>query len=173
MEPAAPAEPEVKPAEKPATDPIEDLFGDLPKKPAEEPAEKAKTEPAKSDPIEDLFGDLPKAEPAKPAAEPKAEPAKDAVEDLFGTPPAKAAPADPFGATSPRELPMRQWVDNTGNYKIQARLAVVMDGQVQLLKDTGRTSTVPMRRLSDADQQYVQRIVSQFANSDVVQLAAR
>jgi len=173
-EPATPAEPEGKPA----TDPVaEDLFGDLPKK----PAAKAKTAPAKKDTAEDLFGDLPTADPAKPATEPKADPAKDAAEDLFGAPatPAepkatpKAAPVDPFSATSPRELPMRLWVDNTGNYQVRARLSVVMDGKVRLLKDTGRTTTVSLRRLSEADQQYVQRIASQFGQGEFVRLAAR
>jgi hypothetical protein len=154
---------------------MEGLFGDLPKEPVEEPAEKAKAEPAK-DTMEDLFGDLPKTDAAKPAAEPEAEPAKK-VEDLFGTPPAEPAKpkaaADPFSATSPRELPMRLWVDNTGSYQVRARLIVVMDGKVRLLKDSGRTTTVPMRRLSEADQQYVERIAGQFGHGEAVRLAVR
>ncbi len=146
------------------------------------PEKKAVAEPAK-DLMNDLFGDLPKAEPAKPAAEPaapeaaepKAEPAKDtSLDDLFGPKPAApakpAAEADPFSSA---ELPMRLWVDNTGKYQVRARLLVIEDGKVRLLKEAGKTTTVPMRRLSEADLQYVQRVAAQMGRGPVDQLAAR
>ena len=84
-----------------------------------------------------------------------------------------ANPEDPFSRARPTELPMRQLVDNTGMYQVQARLIVILDGKVQLLKETGKTCTVPMRRLSQADQQYVQRLAAQFGQGQIGLLAAR
>ena len=164
---------------------MDDLFGDLPKEPAAKPAEQpAEAAPAKKaapekpaakpkSVLDDLFGDLPKAEPAKPAApaEPKAEAAKPAAEPAVPQP--KAKPADPFSGRSPQELPVRLWVDNTGKYSVRARLLVILPGKVRLLKETGKTATVPMRRLSQADQQYVERVAAQFGYSQIGQVAAR
>jgi hypothetical protein len=185
--PEEPAAPAAKPKqEAPALD---DLFGDLPDgaaKPADEPApadEMAPEKKAEAEPtMDDLFGDLPtesakpEVEPAEPgAAEPKEEPAKDtSLDDLFSPPPAKpAAEPDPFSGPVPSELPMRLWVDNTGKYQVLARLQVILHGKVRLLKETGKTTTVSMRRLSEADQQYVQRVAAQFGRAPIEQLAAR
>jgi hypothetical protein len=44
---------------------------------------------------------------------------------------------------------------------------------VRLLKDNGKTTTVPMRRLSIDDQQYVERVASQLAGNHLDQLASR
>ena len=97
---------------------------------------------------------------------PPPEPAKEAV-------PAKAdAPAedDPFGLVAPKaeqvvdvtRLPggiesdtMRQWSDNTGLFKIEGRIAQITATNVRLIKDTGRYTTVPLRRLSAADYEFV------------------
>jgi hypothetical protein len=54
-------------------------------------------------------------------------------------------------------LPMRRWTDNTGIYRTTAQLVEVGDASVRLLKDTGRFTTVPLRRLSPADLRYVQQ----------------
>ena len=51
--------------------------------------------------------------------------------------------------------PMRTWSDNTGKYKINGRLFSIMDGNVKLLKENGRFTTVPIRRLSEDDLRYV------------------
>jgi hypothetical protein len=49
------------------------------------------------------------------------------------------------------------WVDNTGKYTVNARLVRFIEGKVQLMKDTGRTTTVPLDRLSERDLQFVNR----------------
>ena len=54
-------------------------------------------------------------------------------------------------------LPMRRWIDNTGRYSTRARLAVILDGSVQLLKENGHSCTVPLGRLSDQDRLYVEQ----------------
>jgi hypothetical protein len=56
-------------------------------------------------------------------------------------------------------LPVRSWSDNTGTYRIEGRLIAILDGQIRVLKDTGKTTTVPMRRLSDADRKYVEEVI--------------
>lgn len=163
-----PAEP-APAAEPPAAEPsIDDLFGPAPEKPAAEPAVPA--EPAADAAVDDLFG------PAKPADAPKAKKATEDLDDLFGPakPEAQPAPAaDPFGLDQTQELPLRTWVDNTGKYQVQARLIAVTSSAVQLLKETGSTSTVPFQRLSEADRNYVEQAVAQLAPSRVGQLASR
>jgi len=54
----------------------------------------------------------------------------------------------------------RTWVDNTGNFSCEARLVRFIDGQVKLLKDNGRTTTVSLSRLSDVDVRFVERQAS-------------
>jgi hypothetical protein len=173
--PPAPAEAPAKPA--PAVD---DLFGEPPAKPAPakpaddlfgEPAMPAEAKPAPA--VDDLFGEP----PAKPA------PGKEAVDDLFGTPvvepPAPkpaAAPDNPFGSVlSPAEdlLAMRRWVDDTGLFTVQGRLIAILDGKVRLLKENGRTCTVPMHRLSRADADFVQLVVTRLGTGVLVQLASK
>lgn len=67
-------------------------------------------------------------------------------------------------------LPMRPWIDNSGQYRVQGRLILILDGKVRLLKETGRTTTVPLDRLSEADRAYVERVVAQYGN-DIAALA--
>ncbi len=57
--------------------------------------------------------------------------------------------------------PLRSWSDDTGAYQVQARLFRVSEGHVRLLKQDGRTTTVPLDRLSPADQEYVARVSGQ------------
>jgi hypothetical protein len=180
-DPAAPAE-----GTTPDEEPADDLFG----APAEEaaapteesmaPAEQPST-PAESD---ELFGptDTPATEstPESPAEEPAGEPTGD---DLFGppadeeTPPAEEATPDEekseeddnlFGDSGAiLQMPgglasneLRTWVDNTGQYTCRGRLVRMLDGKVQLLKASGRTTTVPLGRLSQTDLQFVNRQAS-------------
>lgn len=49
----------------------------------------------------------------------------------------------------------REWMDNTGTYRVQARVAVIFEDRVRLLKDTGKITTVPLTRLSSRDRAYV------------------
>ncbi len=171
IEPAAPAE---TPAE------TDDLFGPTNETPAEpaapaempatEPAAPAET-PATEEPADDLFGgesaDSAPAETTPPATEtaPTETPAETPAE---GTPPAEEETDDIFGA--PRSVlreagglasnEMRVWIDNTGRYSVNARLIRFLDGRVQLLKDNGRTTTVPLNRLSARDLRFVNRQAS-------------
>jgi hypothetical protein len=39
---------------------------------------------------------------------------------------------------------------------VRGRLIAILDDKVRILKETGRTTTVPMTRLSTADRQYVE-----------------
>jgi hypothetical protein len=55
---------------------------------------------------------------------------------------------------------MRMWVDNTGKYSVNARLIRFLDGHVRLMKDTGRTTTVALNRLSERDLEFVNRQAS-------------
>jgi hypothetical protein len=50
----------------------------------------------------------------------------------------------------------RVWSDNTGTFSVTARVAIIFGDSVRLLKENGRTTTVPIRRLSEADRLYVQ-----------------
>jgi hypothetical protein len=68
---------------------------------------------------------------------------------------------------------MRNWVDNTGTFSVQGKLIAILDGKVRLLKDNGRTTTVPLRRLSQSDVDYVQAVATKLGEGILVQLASR
>jgi hypothetical protein len=165
---------------------VEDLFKETPAAPtpappgaapaaaetppaAETPAA-AETPPAegekKADSVDDLFKETSEPKPsasepaAAPAAAPEAaptqpeEPAKAGkVEDLFNDPAAKQDKS--ASADSPNA--MRLWTDNTGKYHVTARLVMVSQTHVRLLKDTGKFTTVPFERLSHADLAFVRQ----------------
>jgi hypothetical protein len=112
----------------------------------------------------------------------------DPLEGLFGTPtgggattpPASGgATPDPFkssailreegGLASDQN---REWVDNTGRYATRGRLVSFLDGHVRLLKDNGRTTTVPLARLSENDLEFVNRQASAQRAIQVAERAA-
>jgi hypothetical protein len=70
---------------------------------------------------------------------------------------------------------VRQWRDNSGQFQTSARLILILDGKVRLLKESGRTTTVPLARLSAADQAYVAEIISRYGKdlTGLDKLAAR
>jgi hypothetical protein len=70
---------------------------------------------------------------------------------------------------------MRQWVDDTGTFRVKGQLILILEGKVRLLKETGRTTTVPLTRLSAADRQYVEDVISRYGTdlTQLGQLAAR
>jgi hypothetical protein len=166
-----PATPESKPADS------NDLFGAPAKpesKPAEKPAETSAATPPQTPPAtppasDDLFGTpaatspaTPEAKPAEAPAEKPAEKAEDKdkdkekkADDIFG-----AAPAVLHEAGGLASEEMREWVDNTGNFSVRARLVRFLDGQVRLLKENGRTTTVALSRLSAGDLEFVNRQAS-------------
>jgi hypothetical protein len=83
--------------------------------------------------------------------------------------------ADPFQTSVDGKLPMRQWVDDSGSFQVKGRLILILGGKVRLLKETGRTTTVPMDRLSDADRQYVEEVISRYGTdlTELSKIAAR
>ena len=72
-------------------------------------------------------------------------------------------------------LPIREWTDNSGQFRVKARLVLILDGKVRLLKESGRTTTVQSERMSAADRQYVAESIARYGSdlSALDQLAAR
>lgn len=62
-----------------------------------------------------------------------------------------SAPESPAGAVA------REWTDNTGKYRIRARLLEVTADAVRLKKEDGETVEVPLNRLSPADREFATR----------------
>ncbi|MEM9364735.1 MAG: SHD1 domain-containing protein [Planctomycetota bacterium] len=70
--------------------------------------------------------------------------------------PDDTAPADnPFALPSD-ERPLRTWSDATGKFQIEARLLREQEGQVWLERADARTIVVPIAKLSEADQAYLE-----------------
>jgi hypothetical protein len=120
-----------KPAEKPAVEQAKPA-----EKPAAAPAGENKSKPADNEKKEE-----------KPKAEEK--------DPLFGSAPSVLHEA---GGLASNE--MRQWTDNTGSFSCRGRLVRFYEGQVRLLKENGRTTTVPLARLSTGDLEFVNRQAS-------------
>lgn len=59
-------------------------------------------------------------------------------------------------AASP--VPARKWTDNTGKHSVEAELAEVKGDKVVLKKSKGSPITLPIARLSKADQEYLQSL---------------
>ena len=93
---------------------------------------------------------------------------KDALDDLFKT---TQAPAN----ESFHGADFREWIDNTGDYSVHARLAVIFPDRIRLIKENGKFTTVPMSRLSEADRDYVTWVAvslgngpaAKFVNTDI------
>jgi len=60
-------------------------------------------------------------------------------------------------------------------FRVQGRLVLILEGKVRLLKETGRTTTVPMERLSADDRAYVAGVIARYGSDleRLDQLAAR
>ena len=119
--------------------------------------------------------------PAKPAPKPAHKPAP-VDDDPFAPVPAKPAPARPTTATpaagpldmsADGQLPIREWVDDSGQFRTSGRLIAVLGDKVRILKETGRTTTVSMSRLSAADSAYVAEAIARHGIDLGEQLAAR
>lgn len=162
VEPRPPAPPEIaRPTEAvrpPAFPPVDDdPFAPLPPAPAT--AAPRSTRPIDDDPFAPV-------NPA-PATQPKSAP------PIAAEPTSKRV--DPLALAADGRLPLRHWTDNSGQFQVQARLMLILDGKVRLLKETGRTTTVPTERLSAADQQYIAEIIARYGRdlTALDQLAAR
>jgi tetratricopeptide (TPR) repeat protein len=51
----------------------------------------------------------------------------------------------------------RTWTDSTGKFTVEARLAGVTAGEARLIKRDGSTIQIPLQKLSDDDQEWVNR----------------
>ncbi|MEZ6089266.1 MAG: SHD1 domain-containing protein [Pirellulaceae bacterium] len=60
----------------------------------------------------------------------------------------------------------RVWTDSTGRFKITATLVESLDGVVQLRTADGKTLTIPIARLSKADQEFLTGAANPFALGD-------
>jgi hypothetical protein len=164
--PAAPATPPAATppaATPPAASPSDDLFGP----PTKEEPKSGGTTTTTQKPVE-----KPADAPAKPTEAPAAAPAgedKSAPADSEKKEEKKAEEKDPLFGSLQNVLheagglasdEMRQWTDNTGNFSCRGRLVRFHEGRVQLLKDNGRTTTVPLARLSTNDLEFVNRQAS-------------
>ncbi len=79
--------------------------------------------------------------------------------DDISLPPKKASPAtsDPFSTPEERaaqEKP-RTWSDASGKFRVDATLLRVADGKAVLKRADGKEVSVPIKRLSEADQKYL------------------
>jgi hypothetical protein len=123
------------------------------------------------------------ARPAAPAAPTSVQPHEDDPFAPFRKPEAKPtaiAAESPARLTAPLaaelrldaegRLPERQWADNSGQFHTAGRLILILDGKIRILKATGRTTTVPLDRLSAIDREYVQNVIAQYG-SDIAKLA--
>ena len=74
------------------------------------------------------------------------------------TPPMEARP-DP--ATPAAGTPsFRTWTDSTGTYQVRARFVKIADGVVQFAREDGRSASVPLERLSEADQKIARELAA-------------
>ena len=77
------------------------------------------------------------------------------------SPTAVSSDRNPFGdpENKPASLgPVRTWQDKSGKFTIQAQLVRNEGTAVVLKRDDDRTVSVPIDRLSDADQEYLQKL---------------
>jgi RNA polymerase sigma-70 factor (ECF subfamily) len=61
----------------------------------------------------------------------------------------------PADTESAEALPLRTWSDSSGAFSLEARFAGVDQGKVMLKKADGKTVSVPLERLSQADRDFV------------------
>jgi hypothetical protein len=59
----------------------------------------------------------------------------------------------------------RRWTDVTGEYRIEATLLEMIDGQVRLRRTDGKEIKVPLDKLSEQDRQYINQLEATQAKS--------
>ncbi len=160
----APADPFGKGADNSAGD--RDIFGSLTVESGLE-LSNAQVEPKVDDLTDLLTAPAPAVETtaqAEETTEPEAAaPVAQPVVETKAVETQVAASAEPDAPAANDEFPgteVRKWRDNTGTFEVTGRLVVVMPDKVRLLKDNGRFTTVPMRRLSNEDRQYVEQTLA-------------
>lgn len=93
----------------------------------------------------------PEAEPARPVRPAHAASPSPVGKDV------QAPPADRSGDDSTRGPELREWVDDTGQYRVMAVLLAVRDDHVLLRRADGKEIEVPFGRLSADDVDYAKR----------------
>ncbi len=63
-------------------------------------------------------------------------------------------------ATATRADEFRTWTDATGRFKLQAKLVSVDEGDVTLVRENGKEMTIPLKKLSKKDQEYLAKLES-------------
>ena len=86
----------------------------------------------------------------------------------------RAASNKPTAAAPPppKVYPVRTWSDDTGKFKIEARFVSKDDKGVQLKKTDGTTLTVPLAKLSKADQFFLESLLAEEKTNDASPTAA-
>ena len=64
--------------------------------------------------------------------------------------------------------PAREWADATGKFKIDAELADVAGGNVRLKRPTGDVTSIPLARLSAADQEFIKTALARSSAASAV-----
>jgi len=75
---------------------------------------------------------------------------------------AKPAEDDnPFATQEERRLrpTLRTWRDSTGRHEVKAVFLKLEDGEVSLRREDGKQITLPLERLSEEDQQYIEELL--------------
>jgi hypothetical protein len=87
---------------------------------------------------------------------------------------ATVATSHAASSTTPEAQGMasRMWVDNTGLFTTEGRLIEIGRTYVKLVKDNGRTSTVPLARLSATDFAYIRGLAQRIQNGEKLPLIA-
>ncbi|MDE0935862.1 MAG: SHD1 domain-containing protein [Mariniblastus sp.] len=66
--------------------------------------------------------------------------------------------------TAPAE--MRKWTDASGTFSVSAKLVSNKDGKIELEKEDGRVITLPLTKLSEKDQTYLQELGKQNSEAN-------
>ncbi|MCP4814650.1 MAG: redoxin domain-containing protein, partial [Planctomycetaceae bacterium] len=64
-----------------------------------------------------------------------------------------------IAAAPPKQLSLRSFVDNTGQFTIVARFVEFKNGQAYLEKSDGTVVTLSMNKLSKEDQRYIREVL--------------
>ncbi len=71
------------------------------------------------------------------------------------------------------ESERREWSDRSGKFRITATLQNVSDDKIELLKEDGKTISVPLNRLSDSDLAFIKNIQDSAVASKPSNVAER
>ncbi len=64
-------------------------------------------------------------------------------------------------AAAARSEEFRTWTDSTGRFEVQAKFVAVDGSQVTIARDNGARITLPLEKLSEADQEYIAKLKSE------------